>query len=105
MRSAYPDAMLCVAGDFNMNLGGPHYYGTTKGREMLRAGLAAASLVCVTDAEHVPAGLLAHGPIDHICVSTSLAAGARIAAAWEGEDGDRVHLSDHSGLVVEVDGP
>jgi endonuclease/exonuclease/phosphatase family metal-dependent hydrolase len=102
LRAAHPEASLCLAGDLNMNLGGPHYYGTAKGRGMLRAGLEAADLVCVTDADRVPGGWLVHGPIDHICVSATLAAGARVAAAWEGVDGEGVHLSDHSGLVVET---
>jgi endonuclease/exonuclease/phosphatase family metal-dependent hydrolase len=47
LRADHPGAALCVAGDLNMNLGGPHYYGTVRGREMLRAGLRGASLVCV----------------------------------------------------------
>ena len=104
LRDDYPGAALCVAGDLNMNLGGRHHYGTVKGREMLRAGLKGAALVCVTETERVPAGLLSHGPIDHICVSDGLAADASVVHAWEG-DAEGVHLSDHSGLVVAVGEP
>ncbi len=32
LRGRYPSAALVVAGDLNHNLGGPHYYGTNKGR-------------------------------------------------------------------------
>jgi len=102
LRADYPEAALCVAGDLNMNLGGPHYYGTAKGRELLRDGLRDASLACVTETERVPEGLLSHGPIDHICVSEQLASRATVVGAWEGRDGDGVRLSDHSGLVVAV---
>ncbi len=85
-----------------MNLGGPHYYGTNKGREQLRAGLREADLVCTTETERVPAGLLAYPNIDHVCLSSELAARARVKHAWRGTDDDGVRLSDHSGLVVEI---
>jgi hypothetical protein len=88
-----------------MNLGGPHYYGTARGREMLRAGLGSASLVCVTETGCVPEGRLRHGPIDHICVSEQLVAEAKVVGAWEGTDADGVRLSDHSGLVVAIGEP
>lgn len=99
----HPGVALCVAGDLNANLGGSHYYGTTKGREMLRAGLKGASLICATETERVPAELLQHGPIDHICLSENLARNASVVDAWEGADGDGMRLSDHSGIVVTVD--
>jgi hypothetical protein len=102
LRAAYPQAALVVAGDFNMNLGGRHHYGTAAGREMLRAGLRGAALVCITETERVPVGL-SHAPIDHICLSEQLAPQARVAEAWEGTDAERVRLSDHIGLVVEIE--
>jgi endonuclease/exonuclease/phosphatase family metal-dependent hydrolase len=85
-----------------MNLSGPHYYGTVKGRALLRTGLDAAGLACMTETERIPPGLLAHGPIDHVCVSEPLCHAARVAGAWEGKDGDGIRLSDHSGVAVEV---
>jgi endonuclease/exonuclease/phosphatase family metal-dependent hydrolase len=103
LQAAYADAELCVAGDLNMNLGGAHYYGTARGRELLRAGLAGADLSCVTQTELIPPGLLRHGPIDHICLSRRLAREATVVGAWEGRDTDGHRLSDHSGLVVAVD--
>lgn len=51
LRRDYPDAALCVAGDFNMNLRGPHYYGTAQGRRMLKAGLEEAGLACLTETD------------------------------------------------------
>ncbi len=103
LRDDFPGAALCVAGDLNMNLGGRHYYGTRQGREMLRLGLKGAGLVCATETERVPEGLLRHGPIDHVCLSERLAGTARVADAWEGKDAEGIRLSDHSGLVVVVD--
>ena len=104
LREARPGVAICVAGDFNVNLGGKHYYGTTRGRDMLRTALAAAALVCVTETERVPPGLLRHPPIDHIALSGELADKATVVGAWEGEDAAGDRLSDHSGVVVEANG-
>jgi endonuclease/exonuclease/phosphatase family metal-dependent hydrolase len=98
---AHPGVALCVAGDFNMNLGGKHHYGTKTGRELLRSGLEAAGLVCITETNRIPSGKLRYSPIDHIVLSKKLAPFASVVEAWEGTDGDGVRLSDHSGLVVE----
>ena len=86
LRAAHPHASLCVAGDYKMNLGGPHYYGTKRGRELLQAGLDAADLACVTRTEHVPPGLLHHANIDHIAVPAAWAARSRVVAAWPGSN-------------------
>jgi hypothetical protein len=74
------------------------------GRELLRAALDAADLAWATEADRVPVGLLRAPPIDHIALSSRLARASRVVAAWEGMDADGIRLSDHSGLVVEVDG-
>lgn len=99
LAAGYPTATLCVAGDYNMELGGrPRAYGTARGRALLESGLAAAGLRCVTRTVDG----LARPPIDHI----SLRGPGRttIARAWEGTiAGER--LSDHSAVVVQVDGP
>jgi hypothetical protein len=104
IRQRYPTAALCVAGDLNMNLGGPHYYGTKVGRELLEQGLEDAGLECVTRTEHVPEGRLQLPHIDHVCLSTTWAPGARVVEAWPGTI-EGVELSDHSGLVVSVEQP
>jgi hypothetical protein len=84
LMTCYPNASLCVAGDFNTNLGGPHYYGTAQGRTLLRAALEGAGLVCMTETERVPEGKLRYPPIDHICTSKRLATRTVVVAAWEG---------------------
>jgi hypothetical protein len=101
LRSRYPDAALCVAGDLNMNLGGEHYYGTGRGRQLLHEGLQRASLACVTRTEHVPEGKLTDPHIDHVCLPQAWADSAVVVDAWPGTI-DGVRLTDHSALVVEV---
>jgi hypothetical protein len=95
---------LVVAGDLNMNLGGPHYYGTARGRQALRDGLADLGLACATETDRIPSGMLAHPPIDHVVVPHAWLPTSRVVAAWNGTDEVGRKLSDHSGVVVEVEG-
>lgn len=100
LRARFPGVPMVVAGDLNMNLGGRHYYGTVRGRALLREGMARAELVCATETERVPAGALVDPPIDHVLVPVAWAAQTRVVSAWEGKTPER--LSDHSGVVVAV---
>ncbi len=104
LRERYPGVDLCVAGDLNMNLGGKHYYGTAHGRRLLREAMMAHDLFCATETEQVPAGSLAHPPIDHVLLPTAWAPRTAVIATWEGRDGPEPRMSDHSGLVVAVGG-
>lgn len=104
LRAAFPQARLCVAGDLNMNLGGPHLYGTAHGRGLLAQAMAGAGLACLTAFDRVPAGLLRQGLIDHVLFDAADAEGARVVAAWEGRAADGAVLSDHSGVVVGIGG-
>lgn len=104
LQAQFPDAALVVAGDLNMNLGGKHDYGTLRARSALRAGLAELGLSCVTEWERIPAGMLQFSPIDHVVVPAAWAARTRVVSAWEGDAGG-TRLSDHSGLVVQVQLP
>jgi len=99
-----PDVPLIVAGDLNMSLGGPRYYGTKRGEAALREGLAELGLGCATEYDRLAPGALQHSPIDHIVVPEPWLPRTRIAAAWEGTNEAGRKLSDHSGLVVEVEG-
>jgi endonuclease/exonuclease/phosphatase family metal-dependent hydrolase len=102
LRERFPDALFIVAGDFNMNFGEKQDYGTARGRTILRDGLAASGLSCLTEAERIPEGLLNRPPVDHVVVSAKWTPGSRIVAAWEGTTDAGLKLSDHSGLVIEV---
>ena len=88
-----------------MNLGGSYYYGTKQGVRLLEDGLSTAGLVCVTRTERVPSGKLSKPHIDHICLPTSWAERTRVVEAWPGTTAEGVRLSDHSGIVVQVDAP
>lgn len=102
LRNAHPGVPLCVAGDLNLNLGGPHWYGTDRGRGAMWEAMRQNGLICCTEYNSIPRGLLAHPPIDHVLISENLAVDSRVAAAWEGKASNGVRLSDHSGLVVEL---
>lgn len=101
IQDRFPEAPLIVAGDLNMNLGGPHYYGTARGRTALQEGLRDLGLGCATTTGDVPPGLLRAPPIDHVLVRSAWLPRTRVVSAWEG-DADGVKLSDHSGLMIEV---
>ncbi len=99
LTQRYPDAALCVAGDFNTDMGTGSYYGTKRGIALLRAGLADCQLFCATEMPRVTTGLLQFPPIDHIAVPSAWEAITSVVTAWPAQMGV---LSDHSGLVIEV---
>lgn len=99
LREKFPEAALCVAGDFNTDMGTGSYYGTREGIAMIRSGLADCGLACVTEPGCIPNGLLPYPPIDHIAVPHRWLDQTKVAAAWPA---DRTRLSDHSGMVVEI---
>jgi len=103
LRRRHPGAALCVAGDLNINIGGPHFYGTVRGRRAISAAIGHNNLVCTTEYGQIPEECkLAHSPIDHVLITEGFAANFRVAEAWEGTQPDGTRLSDHSGLVVEL---
>jgi hypothetical protein len=97
LRGAFPAALLCVAGDLNMNLGGPHLYGTAHGRALLAEAMTASGLDCLTRFDRVSAGTLEHALIDHVLFDAAYAEASRVAATWEGRANDGAILSDHAG--------
>lgn len=99
LQREHSDATLCVAGDYNTDMGTGAYYGTKAGIASLCTGLAECGLFCATAPAHVPEGLLPRPPIDHIAVPIAWQDRVSIAAAWPASRGT---LSDHSGIVVEV---
>jgi hypothetical protein len=103
LREQHREATLVVAGDMNHNLGGPHYYGTTSGRALLRANLAQAGLVCLTETENFPPGALRFPPIDHVCAGAGR--GRELTARVEGWEKtlDGARLSDHSGVLAAIE--
>ena len=103
LRGTHPEVALVVAGDLNMNFGGP-------------ALLRDEAVPCGApqrpprpgddssdDRRPGPGGSPPVPPSDHVLVPASWS--TRVVSAWEGTTPEGVHLSDHSGLVVEVAGP
>lgn len=99
LRAAHPGAMMCVAGDYNTDMGSGTRYGTKRGIEMLRRGLDESGLYCATEPGRFPEGLLAEAPIDHIALPVEWQTRASVVAAWPASKGV---MSDHSGCVVEI---
>ena len=102
LREQFPDAALCIAGDYNTDMGTGCYYGTREGIELLRSGLEDCALFCATEPTRMPTGLLPKPPIDHIALPQGWRERTSVVAAWPA---DRKTLSDHSGLIVEITSP
>jgi hypothetical protein len=99
LAQVHSDAALCVAGDFNTDMGTGRYYGTKRGIAALRAGLIDCRLFCATEMPRVSPGLLQNPPIDHIVLPSAWESSTSVVSAWPSQKGV---LSDHSGLVIEV---
>ncbi len=91
VRQQYPNLPLCVAGDFNQNRSGLHWYGTEHGRAQLTAALDQSKLICVTEKLRT---------IDHICLSDEFAMLAHTIHIWPSRADEGTYLSDHNGLFV-----
>jgi endonuclease/exonuclease/phosphatase family metal-dependent hydrolase len=106
IRSEYPDAELCVAGDLNQDLQDRHYYGSTANRSALRESLAQEMLTCVTAGDRDPVSLITGtngAAIDHILLSEGLHRGAPVTVgAWPQRDTPDRTLSDHYGLWADL---
>lgn len=100
LRKTYPETLLCVAGDFNTDMGSGSRYGTQQGIEALRLGLSECGAFCSTEPGRFPVGLLQVQPIDHIALPVAWQHTSSVVAAWPA---DKRNLSDHSGMVVEVE--
>lgn len=100
LQNSLPNAWLCIAGDLNLSIGGPRYYGTAYGRALLNEAMQDCGLECVTRFDCVPADALEHPAIDHVLTPTVFS--GKVVRAWEGRTPAGIKLSDHSGLLVEV---
>jgi hypothetical protein len=111
LRATYPDALFCVAGDFNTDMGRAsdyglkHFFGPRGSTGLLAASLRAVGLHTVTDTGF-PEGLkLKYPPIDHIALSSAQAGKARIASIWSGVNGHGDDVGDRIGVVIDVAWP
>ncbi len=101
LRKKYPEAALCIAGDYNTDMGTGSSYGTEIGIAALHAGLSDCELFCATEPSRFPPGLLTRSPIDHISLPIAWKDSTSVVAAWPV---NKKALSDHSGVIVEVTG-
>jgi hypothetical protein len=101
LANRYAATRICVAGDFNTDMGTGFYYGTKQGIALVENGLCSVRCHCLTAPNRTFRTKLANLPIDHIAGPRTWAPRCRVVASWEGRIG-RPRLSDHSGLVVEV---
>jgi hypothetical protein len=99
LQRLHPKAALCVAGDYNTDMGTGSRYGTKEGIAALIEGLCQCNLFCATGPGYIPAGKLPALPIDHISLPVAWAKSAAVVAAWPAF---KAVISDHSGLIVEV---
>lgn len=102
MLHSLGDVSTCVAGDFNVNLGGPHYYGKDESKDAIRKSLGEQDLFVLTDFDHTgPAQFEEFGLIDHIAVSELLAERAGSAEIWQRDNERGETMSDHCGVAIE----
>lgn len=105
IRSAFPNALRVVAGDFNQDLEPYHYYGSIKQRKLLKSSLAAAGVIALTSEANDPKNWepsKRHACIDHICVSESIGIRVGSTIRWPDSGKPDPRLSDHFGVAVEL---
>lgn len=100
LRQAYPDAMLCVAGDLNTDMDKSRSFPGKAGINALEEAMRECGLVCATSPGKIPSASLARPPIDHVLLPD--ACSTNVTATWEGITPEGVRLSDHSGLIVNA---
>jgi endonuclease/exonuclease/phosphatase family metal-dependent hydrolase len=101
-RAGVPGAELCIAGDFNQELGADGPVGTRVGQSALEETLERLDLECVTGGIRDP--LLSRGwraSIDHILISRGIRTDGTVEI-WPEQFPLSGMLSDHHGVCVRV---
>jgi endonuclease/exonuclease/phosphatase family metal-dependent hydrolase len=102
MRLSHVGVSVCVAGDLNVNLDGPHYYGKDESKVAVRTCLADLGLVTLTDFAHTGQVQFGEfGLIDHIAVSELFVERAGAPDVWQRENERGQTMSDHCGVAIE----
>lgn len=108
LRDAHPNAILCVAGDYNTDMGRAEdyghrfFFGPKDSTALLVKTLEQLRMRAVTD-HGFPEGLKPkYPPIDHIGLSEPHADQARIVSAWAGRKGDGQTKDDRIGIVISM---
>jgi len=102
-RKEDPDAELCVAGDFNQELGAEGPAGTHVGRVAFDEMLKSQKLTCVTGGDRDPLYALGWGTnVDHILLSNGLRMKERRADIWPKESVLPTMAPDHYGVCITL---
>ena len=107
LRQKYPDDLLCIAGDFNQELGLKSYAGSVLGKASLRQTLENVSVTCLTGDEADPVAQQTDNVrcnIDHICLDSRCDSSSVRRGVWPSDASNLKGLSDHFGVWVDVDG-
>ena len=103
MLQARSGLSLCVAGDFNVNLGGPHYYGANESKRAVHNTLNEFGLVAVTNFERTgPVQFGKFGLIDHIAISKAFVQRIAPPEVWQRQNYRGEVMSDHCGVAVAL---
>lgn len=107
LRREHPTHEFIAGGDFNQCLDGSGWYGNAESERLLNDAMKGAGLACATTENFRNApNPISRSSIDHICLSSGLAALSPKAVAWDGGvKGDASRLSDHNGVVVTLQLP
>jgi hypothetical protein len=107
LRNLHGDCGICVAGDFNQDLGSKHYYGSNVGKQSLRNTLKQEGMTCLTAGRYdkVAAATNARRAcIDHIVISNDWLSRFRGSVqAWPSEQVIDSGLTDHFGMYVDLE--
>jgi hypothetical protein len=108
LKSRYPNALFCIAGDFNTDMGAAQqfniqsFFRSRFGPDVLRPVVSSLGLSCATDHDFPDVHSLRYPPIDHIVLPKSLEHATQISSIWAGRNGDGYRVEDRIGVVVEV---
>jgi hypothetical protein len=107
LRTAFPEAHLVVAGDFNQSLAAHHYYGSKRKRFLLETALAETGLRVPTSGPGDPIARdsAPYACIDHICISDDCGWRAVATSRWPETSAPVRRLSDHFGVAVDLVSP
>ena len=105
LQLSYPNAIHIVAGDFNQSLVDWHYYGSKKIRAKLEEVVEECNMKIVTAGINDPVARDSkpYACIDHICISTSRIEHIHATKRFPNESKPDKKLSDHFGIVVEIE--
>ena len=100
----FPDATLIIAGDFNQDLAGKHYYGSRKKRLLLETALLETNVIPLTAGKNDPIARESspNACIDHICISSGKNWKSISTERWPATSLPIRGLSDHFGVSVEL---